>query len=75
MHPLTDVTDRLLFPYTDVNFCPHGNSWVSLCKCAVNLSGGQLQLIDIYTVLERESDRKLHVYLLRNPRPTHTVKI
>ncbi len=44
-------------------------SWVSLCKCAVNLRGVNLNCIDVYTLLQREkseNDRKLHVFATKH---------
>ncbi len=50
------------------------SSWVSLCKYAVNLSGGQPQVncIDVYAVLERANDRKLHVFGTKHEANTYS---
>ncbi len=50
------------------------NSWVSLCKYAVNLTGGQSQLysFDIHAVLERANDRKLHVFATKHEANTYS---
>ncbi len=53
------------------------NSWVSLHKYAVNLSGGQpygvnLKCIDVYAVLERANDRKLHVFATKHKANTYS---
>ncbi len=52
-----------------------GNSWVSLYKYEVNLSEGQLQVfncIDVYAVLERANDRKLHVFAAKHEANTYS---
>ncbi len=48
-------------------------SWVSLCKYAVNLSGGHnLNCIDVYAVLERANDRKLHIFATKDEANTYS---
>ena len=37
-------------------------SWVSLRHFAVNLSGVNLNSIDVYAIMDRANDMKLHVF-------------
>ncbi len=49
------------------------NFWVSLCKYAVNLSGGQPQLYSgCYAVVERANDRKSHVFATKHKANTYS---
>ena len=50
-------------------------SWVSLCKYAVNLSGVDLNCIDVYAVLERANDRKLHVFATKHEANTYSEQL
>ena len=47
-------------------------SSVSLCKYTVNLSGVNLNCIDVYAVLERANDRKLHVFVTKHEANTYS---
>ncbi len=46
--------------------------WVSLCKYAVNLSGVNVNCIDVYAVLERANDRKLHIFATKHEANTYS---